>query len=120
MLIIGNGRLITRGEHNRLIENGCVATDGRLIKEIGDTKDIRKKYEAAQFIDARGGVIMPGLINTHNHIYSAFARGLSIKGHDPKNFLDILNGLWWTLDRHLLPEDTKWSAMATYLDCIRS
>jgi putative selenium metabolism protein SsnA len=63
---------------------------------------------------------MPGLVNAHNHIYSAFARGLSIKGYNPKNFLEILNGLWWTIDRNLLLEDTYWSAMATYLDCIKN
>ena len=118
MLLIGNGRLITRGENNRLIENGCVAADGRLITEVGDTARLKEKYPDADFIDARGGVIMPGLINAHNHIYSAFARGLSIEGHNPRNFLEILDGMWWTIDRHLLLEDTRWSAMATYLDCI--
>ena len=120
MLLIGNGRLITRGGDNRLIEDGGVVTEGGLIKEIGGTKELAAKYPEAEFIDARGGVIMPGLINAHNHIYSAFARGLSIKGHTPTNFLEILDGLWWTIDRHLLLEDTRWSAMATYLDCIRN
>ena len=33
-------------------------------------------------------------INTHEHIYSSFARGLSIKGYNPKGFLDILDGQW--------------------------
>jgi len=120
MLLIGNGRLITRGIHNQLIENGAVVTDGRLIKEVGLTSELRKKYPDAEFIDAHGGVIMPGMINAHNHIYSAFARGLSINGYAPNNFLEILDGLWWTLDRHLLIEDTRWSAMATYLDCIKN
>jgi len=120
MLLIGNGRLLTRGERNLLIENGCAAVDGRYIKEVGDTKELTAKYPGSEFIDARGGLIMPGLINAHNHIYSAFARGLSIEGHSPKNFLEILDGLWWTIDRHLLLEDTRWSAMATYLDCIRN
>jgi len=120
MLLIGNGRLITRGEQNQLIENGCAAVDGTLIKEVGGTKELKAKHPGAQFVDARGGVIMPGLINAHNHIYSAFARGLSIKGPAPKNFLEILEGLWWTIDRHLLLEDTRWSAMATYLDCIQN
>ena len=120
MLLIGNGRLITRGAQNRLIENGCAAVEGRLIKEVGGTKELRGKYPEAEFIDARGGVIMPGLINAHNHIYSAFARGLSIKGYSPGNFLEILDGLWWTIDRHLLLEDTRWSAMAIYLDCIKN
>ncbi len=120
MLLVGNGRLLTRGENHRLIEDGCVAADGRLIKEVGETKELRAKYPGAEFIDAKGGVIMPGLINAHNHIYSAFSRGLSIKGYAPKSFLDILDGLWWTIDRNLLVEDTRWSAMATYLDCIKN
>jgi len=120
MLLIGNGRLITRGENNRLIENGCVAADGRFIKDVGDTAQLKAQYPGAEYVDAHGGVIMPGFINAHNHIYSAFSRGLSIKGYNPKNFLDILDGLWWNIDRHLLVEDTYWSAMATYLDCIRN
>ena len=120
MLIVGNGRLITRGAKNRLIENGGVVIDGCLIKDVGRTDDLKEKYPAAGLLDARGGVIMPGLINAHNHIYSAFARGLSIKGSNPKNFLEILDGLWWTIDRNLLVEDTRLSAMATYLDCIRN
>ena len=120
MLLIGNGRLIIRGVRNRLIENGCVAVEGALVKEVGDTAKLRTKYSGSEYIDAHGGVIMPGLINAHNHIYSAFARGLSVKGHNPKNFLEILDGLWWNIDRHLLLEDTYWSAMATYLDCIKN
>jgi len=120
MIIIGNGRLITRGSNNQLIENGAVAVEGRLIKEVGKTPELRTKYEGAEFIDANGGIVMPGLINTHNHIYSAFARGISIKGYAPQSFPEILDGMWWTIDRHLLIEDTRWSAMATYLDCIRN
>ena len=120
MLLVGNGRLVTRGADNRLIEGGCVAVDGRQIAAVGDTGELYAQYPGAEYIDARGGLIMPGLINAHNHIYSAFARGLSIKGHNPKNFLEILDGLWWKIDRNLLLEDTYWSAMATYLDCIRN
>ncbi|MDR2569792.1 MAG: putative aminohydrolase SsnA [Oscillospiraceae bacterium] len=120
MLIIGNGRLITRATPNELIENGAVAVEGRFIQEIGLTNALKEKYKNAKYIDANGGVIMPGLINAHNHIYSAFARGISIKGYAPKNFPEILDGLWWTLDRHLMLEDTFYSAMATYLDCIKN
>ena len=120
MLLVGNGRLLTRGGQNRLVEDGCVAVEGNLIKEVGGTGELRPKYRDAEFIDAKGGLIMPGLINAHNHIYSAFARGLAIKGQAPRNFLEILDGLWWTIDRHLLIEDSYWSAMAVYLDCIRN
>jgi putative selenium metabolism protein SsnA len=118
MLLIGNGRLITRGTPNQLIENGAVAVSGVFIEEVGDTVTLKEKYPKAEFIDAKGGVIMPGLINAHNHIYSAFARGLSVKGYAPKNFPEILDGLWWNIDRNMNLEDTRRSAMATYLDCI--
>lgn len=63
---------------------------------------------------------MAGLINAHNHIYSAMSRGISINGYHPRGFLDILDGMWWTIDRHLLLEDTKYSALAICIDCIKN
>lgn len=120
MLLIGNGRLLTRDGENPWIENGAVVTEASLIKEVGTTEDLKARYPEAEYIDAKGGVIMPGLINTHNHIYSAMARGLSVKGYNPKGFLDVLDGMWWTLDRKLSLEQTRQSAIATYIDCIKS
>ena len=119
MILIGNGRMITRAEATPFLEDGCVAVDGTTIAAVGTTAEMKKAYPDAQFIDAKGGVIMPGLINAHNHIYSTFARGLSIDGHNPKNFMDILDGLWWTLDRNLNNDANKYSAYATYIDCIK-
>jgi len=120
MIIIGNGRMITRDALKPWFDDGAVCVEGNLIKDVGTTKEIKLKYPDAEFIDANGGVIMPGIINTHNHIYSAMARGLSIKGHNPNNFLDILEGMWWRLDRQLTLEQTKYSAMTTYIDCIKN
>ena len=120
MRIIGNGRMITRDASNTFIENGAVAMDGSVIVQTGTTEEVRKAYPDAEFIDAKGGVIMPAFINAHEHIYSAFARGLSIKGYNPQGFLDILDGQWWTIDRHLTLEQTKLSAYATYIDSIKN
>ena len=60
---------------------------------------------------------MPAFINTHEHIYSAMARGMSINGYNPNGFLEILDGFWWTMDRNLDNELTYLSAMTTYIDC---
>lgn len=120
MIIVGNGRIITRDEDNPYMENGAVCIEGTKIAEIGDLENLREKYSEAEFIDAKGGIIMPGLINTHHHIYSAMARGFSMPGYAPKNFLDILEGLWWKLDRKLTMKQISLSAYATYLDCIRN
>lgn len=120
MLLIGNGRLITRDEKNTFFDNGAVLIDGKVIQKVGTTQELRKEYPDAEYIDAKGGVIMPALINTHEHIYSAMARGLSINGYNPDGFLDILDGMWWTIDRHLTLEQVRQSAMATYIDCIKN
>lgn len=120
MLLLGNGRLITRDMEGTFFENGCVAIEGKKIKKVGTTTDLRKEFPTAEFIDAKGGVIMPGFINMHNHIYSTFARGLSINGYNPKNFMDILEGQWWRIDRTLNLEDSYHSAKIAYLDSIKN
>lgn len=120
MLLLGNGQLFTLGTKNRCIPNGAVFMKDGLISEVGETGTLRRKYPQAEFIDAKGGAILPGFINVHNHIYSAFARGLSIQGYSPKDFDDILEGQWWRMDRAMTLEDTRLSALATYVDCIRN
>ena len=75
MLIIGNGRMITRDLKNPFLEDGAVAMEDGVIKRVLTTGEMRKAYPQAEYIDARGGVIMPAFINTHEHIYSSFAEG---------------------------------------------
>ncbi len=120
MILIGNGRLITRDSRNSYYEDGAVAVEGSLIKEAGPYSKLRERYPEAEYIDAGGGLIMPGLINAHHHIYSAMARGLSIPGNPPQNFLEILQGTWWNIDRRLTLENVFYSALTTYMDCIKN
>ncbi len=120
MYIIGNGKLITRDAENHYYENGAVVVEGKDIVAVGITENLIYEYPEAEYIDAHGGIIMPGMINAHNHIYSAMARGLSINGYAPKGFLDVLDGMWWTIDRKLLLNQTRLSAAATYIDCIKN
>ena len=119
MLLIGNGRVITRDSDQPYFEHGAVVCDRDVICEVGEESALRAKYPDAEYVDAQGGIIMPGLINAHTHIYSGLARGLAIDGNDPTNFLEVLEGMWWNIDRHLTIDGTKASAYATVLDCIR-
>ncbi len=90
MILVGNGRLITKNEQNPYMDDGCVVIEGNVIKEIGSTKEMKEKYSGHEFIDANKKVIMPGLINTHMHIYSSFARGMAVPGKPSENFMEIL------------------------------
>ena len=120
MLLIGNGRLITWNPANPYIEDGCVAVDGKTIAAFGSTSELRAKYPDAEYYDANRRLIMPGLINTHTHIYSAFARGLSLPQAQPnRNFQEILENQWWRIDKVLNEADNRYSAYATGLESIR-
>lgn len=120
MLLVGNGKVITRDDLNPIIENGCVVIEGKKILEVGSTEGLRKKHYGERFIDAKGNLIMPGFINTHMHYYSTFARGMANDSPPARNFLDILTGLWWRLDKKLTLEDVYYSAMVPMIDEIKN
>ena len=122
MILIGNGRVITNDDDNSFIEDGCVAIDGNIIKDVGETSKIKYKYKNKnyEFIDAKGKVIMPGMINTHHHIYSAFARGLNLNNPRAESFTDILKNVWWKIDKKLSLEDIRYSAYTTLIECIKN
>lgn len=120
MLLIGNGKVITRDENNKIINDGCVVVDGHKIVEIGFTKELKSRYKDARFIDAKGRLVMPGFINTHMHYYSTFARGIANDSPPANKFSDILRGLWWRLDKKLTLEDVYYSAMVPMIDQIKN
>ena len=120
MLLIGNGSVITRNPSHPYLQEGCVAVRENKIVEIGTTMDLREKYPEASFLDAQGRVIMPGLINTHMHCYSSFARGMDLKAQSPHEFNEILERLWWRLDKTLTMEDVYYSAAVAMIDCIKN
>ncbi|MCX7751148.1 MAG: amidohydrolase family protein, partial [Candidatus Bipolaricaulota bacterium] len=53
----------------------------------------------AEVLDAGGRLLTPGLVNAHAHLYSALARGIPLRRFDPTSFGEILEQLWWKLDR---------------------
>ena len=120
MLVVANGRLITRDPENPYIEDGAVAIEGTQVAAVGTREEILAAYPDAELVDAHNGIIMPGLVNVHTHIYSGLARGLAIKGCDPRNFLDNLEMQWWNIDRHLTLDGTRACAWATIVESIRN
>jgi putative selenium metabolism protein SsnA len=120
MLLIGNGKIVTRDAACPFIENGAVLVDGNIIREVGDSAALRTKHPDVDFIDARGRLVMPGFINTHMHYYSTFARGISLGGRPATTFGEVLSGLWWRLDKQLTLEDVYYSCVGPMIDEVRS
>ena len=116
-LLIRNGTLVTLNAKQEVIEGGSVYIEGAKIVEAGKFSD--NKHRADRVLDAKGGVIMPGLINAHHHLYSTFARGFVPPGRPAENFKEILEQLWWKLDYALDAEDVYYSALLVLLDCVK-
>jgi putative selenium metabolism protein SsnA len=118
-MLITNGRIVTFGGANEIIENGAVRVDGAHITDVGHTTQLVAAYPHDNTVDAGGQLVMPGNICGHTHFYGAFARGMAIPGEAPRNFPEILEKLWWRLDRALLAEDVKYSALVCLVDAIK-
>jgi putative selenium metabolism protein SsnA len=108
--LLHNGTVTTGGEDPSVWVEGAVAWSGSRILDVGNEAEIRERYPKADLLDARGGLVLPGLINLHHHLYSGLARGLAPAG-TPSDFGQILEQLWWRLDRSLTPETVRISAL---------
>lgn len=118
-MIIHNATIITLGNSNRILENHGLRVENDRIVEIDYSEKLIKKYPEEERLDAKGQILMPGLICAHTHFYGIFSRGMAIHGEAPANFVEILQKLWWPLDQSLLEEDVYYSALVSILDAIR-
>src|SRR5215207_11029441 len=118
-MLITNATLITWEADNRVLENHALLIDGDLIQEIGPDNELLGKYPTEEVMDAGGKYVMPGNICAHTHFYGAYARGMAIPGPVPKDFPEILQKLWWPLDRSLDAESIQYSVLPCLVDAIR-
>ncbi len=97
MMVIENVRLLHfyPGEVSGPVD---IAIDGPRIVEVG--QGLAAKYPGAERLSP-GGYVSPGLVCSHNHFYSALARGLMVSIAPSKDFAQQLRNMWWLLDRAL-------------------
>jgi cytosine/adenosine deaminase-related metal-dependent hydrolase len=105
MQALVNARLY---DFERYLENGYLQFDERLVS-VGDMAD----YPGgdAHVVDCHGRWVLPGFVCGHTHLYSAFSRGIDLP-FAPTTFQEILDQLWWKLDRQLDNEGSYYSGLA--------
>ncbi len=74
-LLLTGGSVVTIDDDRRVIEPGAVAVEGNRIVAVGTPGEL-EHYRAARRIDCTGQAVLPGLIDTHNHLFQGMARGL--------------------------------------------
>ena len=115
-----NGIVVTLGPKNQVIWNGSVVTVGEKIAAVGAAAEMKKRFPKAKAVNCKGKIVLPGFICTHHHFYSTMARGMFIPGEPASNFVEILERLWWKVDRALSEEDITLSAQIPLIECIRN
>ncbi len=119
-MLIVNGKIITWGPENQIMPEGkAILIQDGLIRRMGDQAELIRDYPDEERIDAEGQFVMPGNICAHTHFYGAFSRGLAIPGDAPSTFTEILEKLWWNLDKALDEEGVRYSALVCLIDAIK-
>jgi 5-methylthioadenosine/S-adenosylhomocysteine deaminase len=95
-IIIRGGTVVTMDRDLRVIENGAVAVRGDRIVAVGTAAEVGARFVAKRAINARGRVVMPGLINTHTHVPMVLFRGIA----------DDLALMEW-LQKYIFPAEAK-------------
>jgi putative selenium metabolism protein SsnA len=115
-LLVAGGTVVTLGRRNRVLADHAVLCEGGVIRRIAPRRELAASVD--QTVDARGKVVMPGFINAHTHFYSTLVRGLT-KARPAAGFQEVLEHLWWRLDRALEPEDCYLSALVALIEAVR-
>ncbi|MCA9987812.1 MAG: putative aminohydrolase SsnA, partial [Anaerolineales bacterium] len=96
----------------------AVAVEGTRIVAVGPEADLKGRYGAFEQMDGGGRLLMPGFTNAHMHFYGMYARGISLN-QTPHNFHEILQYLWWALDKVLDLDAVYYSALIPAITSVR-
>jgi putative selenium metabolism protein SsnA len=111
--LVLTGGTVVRSLDPPTISSTDVVLNGERVGALGPSG-----AAGAPRIDCSGCLVIPGNVCSHHHLYSALARGMSYRLDPPETFLQILQRIWWRLDRALEPEDVSLSAWAAGADAL--
>jgi putative selenium metabolism protein SsnA len=118
-MLITNATVVTWQKPNRVLPQHAVRIEDGRITAVAPAGSLRARSACEEVVDAGGQLLMPGNICAHTHFYGAFARGMAIPGPAPADFAQVLDRLWWRIDRALTPDDVRASALVCLADAIR-
>jgi len=113
--LIHDGIVVTLDDAGTVFENGAVAIRDGVIVEAGESRLIQARYEAKQLLDARGMVVMPGLVNLHFHSDN-FSRGVG----EHLGLEQWLDTIYYPMLAAMSPQDVYKAGMLAYTEAIKS
>ena len=119
-LVIENGLVVTMDKQRRILEKGTIAVDSGKITSVEKTGEVEGKHKAERVIDARGKIVLPGLVCSHTHLYGMLLRGAHLDIHPPTDFSQILQRVWWPMDEAMTTNDAYAGALIGCLDFLKT
>jgi cytosine/adenosine deaminase-related metal-dependent hydrolase len=98
------------------VERACLRIDGSRVVERAATL---APAAGEEVVELEHALVLPGLVNAHTHLYSALARGMPGPAEPPRSFVEILERVWWRLDRALDEEAVYVSGLVGALEAAR-
>jgi len=102
-----------------VLPSGTIHIEETRIARVVPTSETADAPQNAVRIDGTGKLAIPGLVNAHTHLYSSLARGMTVSPFAPTTFTDILEQLWWKLDKALDDETVQTSALVGAMEAAR-
>lgn len=103
--------------------DGSALRSGDFVVESGPGGVVRPAdgppTSGDRLLAGAGRLVLPGLTCAHHHLYSSLARGMPAPPRTPRSFAEILELVWWRLDRCLDLPLVRACAMAGAIDAIR-
>lgn len=99
--------------------NILVEENNDSIRFVENPESIAKNREL-EVLDCSGKLVTKSFGVGHHHAYSALARGMGAPKKNPANFYEILQYVWWTLDKCLDLEMIESSALVTAIACAKA
>ena len=105
-------------QKRRIIDDAGVAVvDGKIVA-VGHLEDVSRGFGADEVMDAKGCIVMPGLICSHTHLYGVALRGSALNIEPPSDFLQILQRVWWPVDEKLTNDDAYATTLAAGIESL--
>ncbi len=117
MIVLKNANLIQLSPP-KITSEVDIVIDKELIIDVG--KDAGENYKAHKVLNASDKYVSTGLVCSHNHFYSALARGITAEIKLSTDFVSILKNLWWKLDRALNKDSLFYSGLVGALESIKA
>jgi len=109
VLTIKGKFVLTMDDKLGIIRDGAVVVEGSKIIDVGPQKNMKEKHGEDEVIDIGNGVVMPGLISSHTHIYGILSHGMPVY-NAPTTFIGFLEDFWWPYVENLLDKDMIYAA----------